>query len=142
LRPPPSRDLLGQQGRLAAVDGPVVQVRRGHRPAAVQAVQVEGGDAEVPDRLRVLAAGQARGRVEGHVVVEELADEGEAGGDGGVVGVGGALGRVGDQGDRVRQVVAGVYGPAGTAQLGQGGRIVGVSAANGGRVGNSRPNLP
>jgi hypothetical protein len=73
-------DLLGQEGRPPAVHSLVIQVRRHRRAAAVHAVQVERGNPEVADRLGVLGPGQARGGIEGHVVVQELAEEGEPGG--------------------------------------------------------------
>ena len=92
-------DLLGQQRGLAPVHGAVVQLWRGDRPAPIDAVEVQGGDAEVPDGLGVLPPGQAGGWIKGHVVVQELAQEGEASRDRRVVGVVGALGRVGDQGE-------------------------------------------
>ena len=112
-----SGDLLDEHRRPTPVDALVVEVRADAGSTAVDAVEVERRDAEVADRLGVLPAGEARCRVERHVVVEELAEEREPGRVGRVVRVVLALGRVGDEGDGVGQVVLGVHQPAGLADL-------------------------
>ena len=111
---------LDEQRRGATVDGLVEQVRRCDRTASVETVEIESRDAEVAQRLGVLAAGEGRCRVERHVVIEELPEEREARGAVRVVGVVDALGRIGDERDRVREVVGSVHRAARSAELGEG----------------------
>ncbi|GGM97505.1 hypothetical protein GCM10009721_25600 [Terrabacter tumescens] len=120
-------DGLDEEARGAAVDRVVVEEGADPGAAAVDAVEVERRDAEVADRLRVLAPGERARRVERHVVVEELAEEGHARGQVGVVGVVRALRRVDDERDGVGAVLR-VHDPAGLAELHEG-------AADGGGVG-------
>ena len=57
----------------------VVEVRRGLRPGEVEAVEVEPRRAEVLQAVGVVLPPEARGRVEGDVVVDELAEVREPG---------------------------------------------------------------
>ena len=117
---PRTRYLLQEEGRSSPVDRRVVEMRRSARARfPVHAVQVERGDPEVADGLRILLASQARRRVEGHVVIEELAEEGEARGDRRVVRVVDALRGVGDQDDRVGQIVGSVHRAVLGSELGE-----------------------
>jgi hypothetical protein len=105
----------------AAALGLGVQVGLVGRAAAVQAVEVQARGAEVLQRIRVVQALQRRGRVEGDVVVDELAQVGVARGDGRVL-----VGRLGHLDRLVRRrrglaaVLAHVVGElAGDHQAGQ-----------------------
>ena len=116
-----ARDLLDEEGRAPTVDGLVVEVGAHARTAAVDTVEVERRDAEVADRLGVLTPRQARRRIEGHVVVEELADEREARGHRRVVRIRRAENGIHDEGERVGEIVTGVHDPARLADLSQRG---------------------
>ena len=108
--------LLDQKGYAAA--GLVVEMRAAAGPGAVDVVEREARGAEVRDLLRVDLPLEAGGRVEGHVVVEELPEEGEPGRQVRIVRVLRRQRRVGDQvGRRLGQVVLGVHDAAGLADL-------------------------
>jgi hypothetical protein len=69
----------------------VVELRVGRRPPPVDGVEVVARGAEVDDRIRIGLLLVERGGVEGDVVVDELAEEGHAGGE---LRVGVIVGRV------------------------------------------------
>jgi hypothetical protein len=99
----------------------VVQLRGAERPIAIDRVEVERRRAGVRggDRGRWLA--QPGRRVEGDVVIQELAHESRPGRMGGAVGVVHAERRVDNQGHRPRrQLVLGIQNPPGRAQRQQG----------------------
>jgi hypothetical protein len=79
---------------LLAVRGLVVEERIVDRPAPVHAVEIEARAAEIGQRVRVVLPVQARHRVEGEIVVDELPEVGVTRRDVGVVGLGTRPGRV------------------------------------------------
>ena len=102
------------------VVGGVVELLLRDRPGAVDRVQVERRRAEVARVGRIGGLCEPRCGVEGHVVVDELAEEGRPRRVAGVVGIVGAQRGVDDQrlGSR-RQRIGGVQQAAGPAQLAQ-----------------------
>ena len=102
------------------VVGGVVQLLLRHRARAVDRVEVERGRAEVARALGSGRAPERRARVEGHVVVEELAEERRARRLARVVRVVRAQRQVDDQRLRPgRQRVVRVEQPARLAELAQ-----------------------
>ena len=96
----PARQVLEQAAALDLeldVVGRVVQLLLGDRPGAVDRVEVERRRAEVARRLRFGRLAEPRVGVEGHVVVEELAEERRPRRVRRVVGVVGAQRQVDDQ---------------------------------------------
>ena len=98
----------------------VVEMRAPARARAVDIVEREARCPEVRDLLRIDLPLEARGRIEGHVVIEELPEEGEPGRQRRVVRVVHGQRGVGDQvGRRLVQVVRGIHDSAGLADVEQ-----------------------
>jgi hypothetical protein len=79
----------------------IVEVWRSIGAGAVDAVQLEQRRTEIRNRFGVLLPFQARGRVEGQVVIKELAEERETCAQVGIIGIVHAHQGVGDQFFRV-----------------------------------------
>lgn len=89
------RDALDEE--FDAAGGLVVEMRTGTRPGAVQIVEPEGRRAEIGDHFRVGLTFQARGRIERHVMVKELAEKGHSGAHLRIVGIVGRQRGIGDE---------------------------------------------